>query len=217
MILGILLAISGIMCLWVGSDMGSLMKKMKRFFWVFAAMVIVQSLFASGSRALVSIGDIVLISEIGLIKGIQIVLRFLIIVTSALVMTSSHSRAIIQGLVQWKIPYELAFMVSVAIRFLPLLQEEITDMMTAIQLRGVNLRKVPISRRLRTYSYLLMPMIVSVLLKSRDLSMAMEMRAFRAYPTRTSYRQLTFKSLDYGVMAVSVVVTAMLGWLMIIS
>jgi energy-coupling factor transport system permease protein len=213
-ILSFLLAISLLACAWVGSDMGGLFKKVKRFIWIFVAMAVIQSLFTPGGTPWIAWGRITLISDLGLLRGAQIVLRFLIIVTSALVMTSSHAREIIQGLVQWRIPYELAFMVSVAIRFLPLLQEEITDMLTAIQLRGVNLKHIPIPRRLKTYSYLLMPMIASVLMKSRDLSTAMEMRAFRAYPTRTSLRQLAFGTLDYVVMACSGFVLIVTVWLM---
>ena len=116
----------------------------------------------------------------------------LIVIAAAVVMTTANSRDIIQGLIQWKVPYELAFMVTIAIRFLPLLQEEATDTLTALQLRGVNLKKIPILKRLRTYSYLLMPLLTSVLIKARDLSVAMEMRAFRAYPQRTSLRELHF-------------------------
>lgn len=99
----------------------------------------------------------------------------------------------------------------------PLLQEEITDMMTVIQLRGVNLKRIPLARRLKTYAYLLMPMIASVLMKSRELSMAMEMRAFRAYPTRTSYRRLTFTTPDYVVMAASGVVLVITAWFIVVS
>jgi energy-coupling factor transport system permease protein len=213
-VLSFLLFISLLACFWVGSDMGGLFKKLKRFVWIFVAMAVIQSIFISGGTPLVALGRVVLISDLGLLRGVQIVLRFLIIVSSALVMTSSHAREIIQGLVQWRIPYEIAFMVSVAIRFLPLLQEEITDMLTAIQLRGVNLKQIPIPRRLKTYSYLLMPMIASVLMKSRDLSMAMEMRAFRAYPTRTSLRVLTFQKRDYGAMAFSGLVLVLTVWMM---
>jgi energy-coupling factor transport system permease protein len=42
-----------------------------------------------------------------------------------------------------RIPYEIAFMVSVAIRFLPLLTDEIKNVVTAVQLRGIELDKIP--------------------------------------------------------------------------
>lgn len=214
-ILAFLFVLSAAACLLVGSSMAGVFKKWKYFLWLFLAMVIIQSLFSAEGEPLLAVDRYVLVSDAGLFMGGHTIIRFLIIMTSALVMLSSHSRAIIQGLVQWKVPYELAFMVSVAIRFLPLLQEEIMDMMTAIQLRGVNLKRIPLLRRLKTYAYLLMPMIASVLIKSRELSMAMELRAFRAYPTRTSYRTLTFAAPDYYVMAASGLVLAGTAWFII--
>jgi len=96
-------------------------------------------------------------------------------------------------------------MVTMAIRFLPLLRDEAVDMLTAIQLRGVNLKKIPLLRRLKMYSYLLAPLLISVLLKARDLSLAMEMRAFRAFPRRTSLRTLYLQPADYLVMAMATV------------
>jgi energy-coupling factor transport system permease protein len=185
------------------TNLMGLIKKVKRFLWVFVAIVILQSIFSRDGTVILELMNIKLITDIGLNRGIQTIIRFLIIISSAVIMTTSNSREIIQGLVQWKVPYELAFMVSVAIRFLPLLQEEVNDMMIAIQLRGVDLKKIPLMKRLKTYSYLIMPMVTSVLLKSQELSVAMEMRGFRAYPQRTSYKVLEFKKADYFTMVFS--------------
>jgi energy-coupling factor transport system permease protein len=198
-----------VFCLTIGAaaslkiDLMGVVKKIKRLLYIFAAIVIIQSIFIKEGAVILQLMNITLITDIGLMRGIQTVLRFLIIISSAVIMTTSNSREIIQGLVQWKLPYELAFMVSVAVRFLPLLQEEVGDMMTAIQLRGIDLKKIPLIKRLKTYSYLLMPMISSVLLKSQELSVAMEMRAFRAFPHRTSYKVLRQKRVDYITMFIS--------------
>ncbi len=188
------------------ANLMGVLKKIKTFLWVFIAIVVLQSIFTKDGTVILELFNIKFITDIGLTRGIQTILRFLIIITSAVIMTTSNSREIIQGLVQWKIPYELAFMVSVAIRFLPLIQEEVNDMMTAIQLRGVDIKRIPLMKRLKTYSYLLMPMITSVLLKSQELSVAMEMRAFRAFPQRTSYKNLELSKADYGYMLLSAII-----------
>ncbi|MBT9147882.1 MAG: Energy-coupling factor transporter transmembrane protein EcfT [Syntrophomonadaceae bacterium] len=188
------------------ANLMGVLKKIKTFLWVFIAIVVLQSIFTKDGTVILELFNIKFITDIGLTRGIQTILRFLIIIASAVIMTTSNSREIIQGLVQWKIPYELAFMVSVAIRFLPLIQEEVNDMMTAIQLRGVDIKRIPLMKRLKTYSYLLMPMITSVLLKSQELSVAMEMRAFRAFPQRTSYKNLELSKADYGYMLLSAII-----------
>lgn len=193
-----------------GGEIGSVVNKLKKFIAILLAIIIIQSIFTNEGQVIVQVMQVKLITDVGLLRGIQTILRFFIVIAAAVMMTTTNPRDIIQGLIQWKVPYELAFMVTIAIRFLPLLQEEATDTLTALQLRGVNLKQIPILKRMRTYSYLLMPLLTSVLVKSRDLSVAMEMRAFRAYPQRTSLRELQFSKVDYFVMAFSIFICLLL-------
>ena len=208
-----LLLMSGVMLIAValsvcfGSNFVRGLKRVRAFAWIFVLMVLAQSIFTSGGREILGVGGISLISTLGLQRGGSVVLRILIIVASAGIMTTSSSRDILQGLSQWKVPYEIGFMVAVAIRFLPLLREEALDILTAVQLRGLELDRIPVRQRLRIYSYLLTPMISSVLGKSRELALAVEMRGFRAYPERTSYRVLRPGGWDYAVSVVAVLLT----------
>lgn len=191
----------------LGCNLISIAKKMKRILIFLAVIAIIQSIFSPSGRVLISLGGLSIITSGGLIKGIMLMLRMCIIVVSAAIMTTSRSREIVQGLVQWKIPYEIAFMVSVAIRFLPLLTNEMRDTLTAIQLRGVELKKIPAGKRIKIYSYVFMPVVIGAIIKSQELSTAMEMRAFRAYPKRTSYMVLKMKPRDYIVISVSLVLS----------
>ena len=213
-----LLLMSGVMLIAValsvcfGSNFVRGLKRVRAFAWIFVLMVLAQSIFTSGGSEILGVGGISLISTLGLQRGGSVVLRILIIVASAGIMTTSSSRDILQGLSQWKVPYEIGFMVAVAIRFLPLLREEAVDILTAVQLRGLELDRIPVRQRLRIYSYLLTPMISSVLGKSRELALAVEMRGFRAYPERTSYRVLRPGGWDYGVSLVAVLLTTIFIW-----
>lgn len=209
-ILFILLVVTLVAVRAIGGDLWSIFRKLQRFITIFVAIIVIQSIFTAHGHVILQIAQIRLLTDIGLLCGVQTILRFFIVIAAAVIMTTANPRDIIQGLIQWKIPYELAFMVTIAIRFLPLLQEEAKDTLTALQLRGVNLKKIPIFKRLKTYSYLLMPLLVSVLMKSRDLSVAMEMRAFRAFPQRTSLRELHFRRADYYVMLLSILFFLML-------
>ncbi len=182
--------------------------RIKKVLSVIIFIAMLQSLFTNAGTPLLSIGHITIISTYGLQRGVGVLLRISIIVLSAALLTTSSSRDIVQGLIQWKMPYELAFMVSIGIRFLPLLAEEIQDTFVALQLRGVELKKIPMKRKIKTYSYLLMPMVSSVLIKGRELSMAMELRAFRAYPERSSLRTLKMKHMDYAFILLSLSLTS---------
>lgn len=190
-----------------GSKLFMLVKKLRRILWLFVAIAVIQSIFAPSGKILLNLGGIKLITSGGLYKGVAMVLRMSIVMVSATIMATSNSREIVQGLVQWRIPYEIAFMVSVSIRFLPLLVDEIKNVVTAVQLRGIELDKIPARQRLKVYSYLIMPVVSGAVIKSRELATTMETRAFRAYPKRTSYMALTMQRIDYVVIFTSLIIS----------
>jgi energy-coupling factor transport system permease protein len=182
----------------------SIIKKMKRILYLLVFVSLLQSIFSPSGNVLLGIGKLSIITSGGLYKGILMLLRMTIIISSAAILTTSSSRKIVQGLVQWKVPYEIAFMVSIAVRFLPILSNEIKDTMTALQLRGIELDKIPFGKKIKVYSYLLTPVVIGTILKSQELSTAIEMRAFRAYPQRTSYLVLKLKHKDYAIIISSI-------------
>lgn len=184
-------------------ELFKVLKKLKRMLYLIIVLVIVQSLFVQEGIPIVTLGPFVIISDIGLLRAAAFVVRIGIIITSAAILTTSSYRDIVQGLVQWKMPYEIAFMVSVAIRFLPTFTEEFRDAVIALQLRGVDYEKIPLRKRLKVYSYLFFPVVSNAILKAQELSIAMETRAFRAYPVRTSYLVLKMKPLDYVIATTS--------------
>lgn len=188
-------------------DLFSATKKLKKIIWVVVMIAIVQSIFSPSGEILVALKSITILSTGGMIKGLEFILRMLTVVFSAVIITTSNSREIIQGLVQWKIPYEIAFMVSIGIRFLPMLTEEIKDAVTAIQLRGIPLDKIQLGKKIKIYSYIFMPVVAGTIIKAQKLSVAMEMRAFRAYPDRTSYMTLKMSHVDYIVISLSILTT----------
>lgn len=206
-VLTAVISISMVLSAASGSRLFALVKKFRRILWLFVAIAIIQSIFSPSGRVLVNLGGIKLITVGGLYKGVAMVLRMSIVMVSATIMATSNYREIVQGLVQWRIPYEIAFMVSVAIRFLPLLTEEIKNVVTAVQLRGIELDKIPVRQRLKVYSYIIMPVVSGAVIKSRELATTMETRAFRAYPKRTSYMVLTMQRADYAVIIISIAVS----------
>ncbi|NLK91050.1 MAG: energy-coupling factor transporter transmembrane protein EcfT [Clostridiales bacterium] len=195
------------------TNMLQILRKIKRLLYVLLAIAVIQSVFSAGGRTLIEVGELVILTTVGLQKGLEFVIRIMIIILSATIITTSNSREIVQGLVQWKLPYEIAFMVSIGIRFLPILIEEIKDSVIAIQLRGIEIEKIPLRERFRVYSYLFTPVFVSTIIRAQKLSMSIEMRGFRAYETRTSYTVLEMSYTDYLVIFSSLLCTSALMYL----
>jgi energy-coupling factor transport system permease protein len=198
---------SAAVSVFLGNKLLANLHKIKKIVVLFFAIIIIQSLFTSSGTNLIRMGSISILTTEGLRRGIEIILRMMIIILSAAIITTSTSREMIQGLVQWKIPYEIAFMTSVAIRFLPVMVQEMKDVLTAIQLRGVELKKIPVQKKYQIYSYILMPIVISSIIKAQRLSIAMETRGFRAYPYRTSYMILKMSLKDYIIIGTALLTT----------
>ena len=191
-------------------DIPSVWVYLKRFLQLMLVVFIIQCIFTRGGEVLLSLGSIALVSSQGLLAGASLVLRIIVIISAALILTTFSSRDFILGLVQWKVPYELAFMVTIAMRFLPLFRDEFINVVTSVQLRGVELKQVSWGKRIELFRCLLFPVVFSALLKAQQLAVAMESRGFRAYPQRTYLRRLDFIWADYLVMLIFVSATMIL-------
>jgi energy-coupling factor transport system permease protein len=206
-ILTLLFVVSILLSLFTGSNLKMVFKKLSNIWYIFLILVLLQSIFVKSGQKLLSIGGLTILTAGGIIKGVEFILRLMIIIISATIMTTSNHKEIIQGLNQFKIPYEISFMVSVAIRFLPMLSSEIKNTLTAIQLRGIEIEKLKFFKRIRLYRYIFYPILINTVKKAHMLSIAMEARAFRAYPCRTSYLFLKFRAIDYIIIPVSLLLT----------
>ncbi|MDD4171054.1 MAG: energy-coupling factor transporter transmembrane component T [Syntrophomonas sp.] len=173
-------------------------------------LFLIQCLFTKGGQVWLTIGQLELVSSAGLIAGASVVLRILVVVNSAMLLTTCSSRDFVLGLIQWKVPYEIAFMVSIALRFLPLFRDEMQNVITAVQLRGVELKKVAWGEKISMYRTLIFPVVYRTMLKAQQLSIVMEARGFRAYPRRTYLRRLDLYWADYVIMSLALTVTVIL-------
>jgi len=173
---------------------------LKPFLSLMLILFVIQCIFSPGGNVLLAVGPVPLVTDNGLLVGGSVVLRIIAVIAAAMLLTTFSSRDFILGLVQWKVPYEVAFMVFIALRFLPIFREEAINVITAIQLRGIELKKVPWGQKIAIYRQLFFPLIYGMMQKAQQLAVSMEARGFRAYPWRTYIRRLNFNLADYVVM-----------------
>jgi len=191
------LLISAIICgVALGVDFRRLVKQLKRLLQVVAMVALLQSIFAPSGTVLFELFNVPVLTVGGIMKGLTVLFRLVLFITSAAMFALYKPRALIQGMVQIKLPYEIAYMVSIGVRFVPQMGEELKDSLTALQLRGIVIKELKLKKRLRLYSYLLLPVIAASLQNARELAMSMEMRAFRAMRERASYYTLSLKRRD---------------------
>lgn len=186
----------------------SLLKRIRMIFYVFLVMVILQSIFQQSGTPYLTIGTLSILTDEGLLRAAGYLMRVLIILISGVIIATCDMRRMIQGLIQMGLPYDFAFMTSIGIRFLPLMLTEMKDTLTAIQLRGIDIKKLPVKQRIDLLSYILTPVVASTLTKAKKLSLSVECRGFRAYNHRTSIITLKLSPWDYVVVATTLFVTA---------
>ncbi len=101
------------------------------------------------------------------------------------------------ALEQSKVPYELCFAFTTAVRFVPVLADEAQTIIDAQRSRGLELDKGNILKRIRNYLPILIPLIVNAIRRSLELAEAMESRAFGSNVKRTSLYILKMEAFDY--------------------
>ncbi len=178
--------------------------KLRKFMIIFLFLIIVQSVFDRQGNAIISIFNFTLITDQGIIRGVSYLIRLFVVLVSGAIIVTSSQKETIQGLVKLKVPYDLALMSSVGIRFLPLLIEQMQDTLIAIQLRGIEINSLRLADKVKVYSYIFAPVIISTLEKAKSLSLSIEMRAFRIYKDRTSLIELSFSREDYVLLFVNI-------------
>jgi energy-coupling factor transport system permease protein len=126
-------------------------------------------------------------------------LRLLAVLIAGLILVEGEIRDYLLALVQMKIPYTLAFMVVVGLHFLPILKGEAVNIYCCMQLRGKDFKKIRLPEKIRAYTSICLPILVSALRRADEMSVAMETRGFRSLPRRTYMRHLKMRGTDIAL------------------
>jgi len=144
------------------------------------------------------------VTEEGIALAVGSIMRFLsLAIVSMCVVNTTDPGLYAPALAKLKVPYKGAFVVDLAMRYLPVYVEELETTMNAQMARGykVKVRAGFFARILNTVP-LIVPVAMNAMLSIYDVADAMELRAFGAEKTRTWYRTVSFKTRDYASIAI---------------
>ncbi len=97
----------------------------------------------------------------------------------------------------FKVPvHEVAMMMSIALRFIPILLEETDKIMKAQIARGADFESGNLVKRAKALVPLLVPLFISAFRRANDLAMAMEARCYRGGEGRTKMKPLAYQKRD---------------------
>lgn len=92
--------------------------------------------------------------------------------------------------------HEIAMMMSIALRFIPILIEETDKIMKAQMARGADFESGNIFKKAKSLVPLLVPLFVSAFRRANDLATAMEARCYRGGDGRTKMKPLKYQRRD---------------------
>ena len=92
--------------------------------------------------------------------------------------------------------HEVSMMMSIALRFIPILIEETDKIMKAQMARGADFESGNLIQKAKSMVPLLVPLFVSAFRRATDLAMAMEARCYRGGEGRTKMKPLHYAKRD---------------------
>jgi energy-coupling factor transport system permease protein len=203
------------------------LRNLRAFLWLFAMTMALHALLPGLSGEAQSSNNIgtgslfrvwgISISWAGALVGFKYSLRLalLIVVTGVLSFTTVPTdltdglERLLKPLQRWRVPvHELAFMTTLALRFVPAIIDEAERIHRAQLSRGAHFSGSLLAR-VQALVPLLVPLMVATFHRADALAIAMEARCYRGSSGRVPFREMRFERRDF-LMAASVLGCMML-------
>jgi energy-coupling factor transport system permease protein len=207
------------------------LRNLRAFLWLFAITVALHALSPGLNAEAQSLNDAgtdlrfrvwgISISWAGALMGFKYSLRLalLVVITGVLSFTTVPTdltdglERLFKPLQRWRVPvHELAFMTTLALRFVPTIIDEAERIHRAQLSRGAHFSGSLLAR-VQALVPLLVPLMVATFHRADDLAIAMEARCYRGSTGRVSFREMRFERLDLW-MAISVLVCMVITFIL---
>ena len=183
---------------------GMMLKGMKAIIFILIITVFFNMLFTPG-EVIFTFWRLTITKE-GVFQAFRMAVRlsYLIIGSSIMTLTTTPNQLtdamenLFSPLKVIKVPvHEISMMMSIALRFIPILMEETDKIMKAQIARGADFESGNLIKRVTNMIPLLVPLFVSAFQRANDLAMAMEARCYHGGEGRTQMKPLRYEKRDY--------------------
>lgn len=179
---------------------------------------VIFNMFLIKGEPLIQIG-VLTISKQGVYTAGFMGLRLILLIIGSSMMTLTTTpieltdgiEKLLRPLKKIKVPvHDIAMMMSIALRFIPILLEETEKIMKAQMARGADFESGNLIQRAKSMVPILVPLFLSAFRRAGELATAMEARCYRGDIGRTRMKELTYTSRDFVALIVIVCVGAIL-------
>lgn len=173
-----------------------------------------------GGTVLIDGGFFTIESE-GLITGIYITIRLvlLVIITTLMTLTTSPIELtdaiekLCKPLKAVKVPvHEIAMMMSISLRFIPTLMDETEKIIKAQSARGSTFMTGSLKKRINALVPIFIPLFMSAFKRAEEMAIAMEVRGYKGEEGRSHYRILSWQLRDTAALIILLLFGALLFW-----
>lgn len=168
-------------------------------------MAVVFNLFLTQGEVVLTIWKLHITRE-GIVLAAKMAIRLIFLIMGSSIMTLTTTpnhltdglESLMKPLKAIKVPvHEISMMMSIALRFIPILLEETDKIMKAQIARGADFESGNLIKKVKSMVPLLVPLFISAFRRANDLATAMEARCYRGGDNRTKMKPLIYKKRDF--------------------
>ena len=183
---------------------GSLLRSVRGVVFLLVFTAVLNLFFYSGETVLWQ-WKFIKITREGVFYTIFLASRLFLLVTGSAILTMTTTPvSLTDGLESLLYPlklvrfpvHELALIMSIALRFIPILSDETGRIMNAQKARGADFETGGPIKRVKAVIPVLIPLLVSAFRRADELGDAMDARCYSGSKVRTKYKKLTFALRD---------------------
>lgn len=180
------------------------MIKGMRSIMILLMFTVIFNLFLTPGEVVLSFWKLQITKE-GILIAVQMIIRLSMLIIGSSIMTlTTTPNNLTDGMERGMRPlkllrvpvHEIAMIMSIALRFIPILLEETDKIMKAQIARGADFESGNIFKKAKAMVPLLVPLFISAFRRANDLAMAMEARCYRGGEGRTKMKPLIYKRRD---------------------
>ena len=194
-----------VVALFSGVSFGAILRSVKAVLFLLIFMTVLNLFFYEGETVLWKWKFIVITKE-AIIYTIFLAVRlFLLVMGSSLLTLTTTPVSLADGIESLLSPlkiirfpvHELALIMSIALRFIPILTDETGRIMNAQKARGADFETGGLAKRVKAIIPILIPLLISAFRRADELGDAMDARCYSGSKVRTKYKKLTLGWRDY--------------------
>jgi energy-coupling factor transport system permease protein len=200
-----------------GLSLHEIWRGMRIPFWFGLPYFLLQLLFLPGETELLRLGSFVLSTE-AIDYAAAITLRFVtLVLASLLYIASTDPRHVVLALAQkLKVPYRFAFAISIALRFLPILEEEAALIRSAQRMRGMG-KPEGLRNQLYWWKSFVISIFIHAVRRVGQIAAAMDTKGFGVHRKRTYLHKLeiTSQGISFAVISALLTIGATVTWILL--